>query len=325
MYEKGPLGVFFSVSFPNSLNMKKILSFTFVKLVKKLNDIGLFIMTIPSYSFLRLVKLTRMDFSEGWTYSASTCYPLQACDQKIIGVPTRNGGGKLEILSVVSATHSWTWHFLLVLGWDILLFIINLPGLARSFLPSIWSLPCHHDHQSHGSKSYQTPEPCHRYVQELVPLQLHFLLILCIIWNHLHPFVSCRWCGIHHGSPLTWSLPVDINSLSRKLGERLPSSTLELACPNGEFFALDDKFTSLAFVQVISRVFDIISFIHILWIVLLVPWDAFSLLVVSLALVNGSHHWPVIEWLYSMFDINTFIHMLGFVLWSGRLECNTLG
>jgi len=65
MYEKGPLGVFFSVSFPNSLNMKKILSFTFVKLVKKLNDIGLFIMTIPSYSFLRLVKLTRMDFSEG--------------------------------------------------------------------------------------------------------------------------------------------------------------------------------------------------------------------------------------------------------------------
>ena len=40
-------------------------------------------------------------------------------------------------------------------GWDILLFIIDLPGLGHSFFPSICSLPHHHDHQSYGSKSCQ--------------------------------------------------------------------------------------------------------------------------------------------------------------------------
>jgi len=45
--------------------------------------------------------------------------------------------------------------FSLVSGWDILLSVIDLPGLG-CFLPSIWSLPRHHDHRSYGSKSYQT-------------------------------------------------------------------------------------------------------------------------------------------------------------------------
>ena len=80
MYEKGPCGVFFYVYFSNSLNMKKIPSYTFVGVVKLLNDIGFVTITDMSFSFLGLVKNSRLDSSEGGTYSASICHPLQACD-----------------------------------------------------------------------------------------------------------------------------------------------------------------------------------------------------------------------------------------------------
>ena len=46
--------------------------------------------------------------------------------------------------------------FCFVSGWDILLCIIDLLGLGCLFLPSIWSLSCHHDHYSYGSKSCET-------------------------------------------------------------------------------------------------------------------------------------------------------------------------
>ena len=36
-------------------------------------------MTLPSSSFLRLVKCTRLDLFEGQNYMASIWYPLQAC------------------------------------------------------------------------------------------------------------------------------------------------------------------------------------------------------------------------------------------------------
>ena len=47
-----------------------------------------------------------------------------------------------------------------------------------------------------------------------------------------------------------------------------------------------------------------------------VPWEPLALLVVSLALVNGFHHWPVIKRLSIMLDFNTYVRMLEFVLWS---------
>ena len=65
MYEKGPCGVLFFVFFSNSLNMKKIPSYTFVGLVKILNDIGFVTITNVSFSFLGLIKLTKSDSSEG--------------------------------------------------------------------------------------------------------------------------------------------------------------------------------------------------------------------------------------------------------------------
>jgi len=65
MYENGPCGVFFYVSFSNSINMKKILSYTFFRLVKRLNDIGFIAMMNMSFSFLGLIKLARSDLSKG--------------------------------------------------------------------------------------------------------------------------------------------------------------------------------------------------------------------------------------------------------------------
>ena len=46
----------------------------------------------------------------------------------------------------------------------------------------------------------------------------------------------------------------------------------------------------------------------------LVPWFPFSLSVGDLASVNGIHQWPVITWWSIMFDLDTFIHMMGHVL-----------
>jgi len=80
MYEKGSCGVFFSMYFSNSLNMKKILSYTFFGLIKTLNDIGFINMTNMSFYFIGLINFSRSDSSKGWTYSASTCYPLQDYD-----------------------------------------------------------------------------------------------------------------------------------------------------------------------------------------------------------------------------------------------------
>ena len=80
MYENGPCGVLFYMSFSKYPNMKKIPSYTLVGLVKILNDIGFITMKNMRFSFLGIVKLTSSDSSEGWAYNASICYPLQACD-----------------------------------------------------------------------------------------------------------------------------------------------------------------------------------------------------------------------------------------------------
>ena len=61
---KGTIWSFLLCVFSNSLNMEKILSYTSVGLVKILNDIGFVPMTNMSFSFLGLVKITRLDSSE---------------------------------------------------------------------------------------------------------------------------------------------------------------------------------------------------------------------------------------------------------------------
>jgi len=122
-----------------------------------------------------------------------------------------------------------------------------------------------------------------------------------------------------------WSLTINFNSLSGKLTKGLSSSTLDLACHNGKLFANDDKFTSLDFDQVISWVFDFSSYIHIIWIMMIAHWGPFSLLVVSLMLVNSLHHWLGIKRLSNILDINTSIIMLGCVSWSGHVGVKNHG
>lgn len=50
----------------------------------------------------------------------------------------------------------------------------------------------------------------------------------------------------------------------------------------------------------------------------IVPWEPLSLWLVPLVLVNSSHQWPVIRWFSSMFNCDTFTHMLEFILWSSQ-------
>ena len=45
-----------------------------------------------------------------------------------------------------------------------------------------------------------------------------------------------------------------------------------------------------------------------------VPWFPFSLSVGDLASINSIHQWPVIRWWTTMFDLDTFIHIIGHVL-----------
>ena len=50
-----------------------------------------------------------------------------------------------------------------------------------------------------------------------------------------------------------------------------------------------------------------------------------SLLVVYIVLVNSLRHWLVIKKFSSMFDVNTSIHMLEFVLLSSRVGAQDPG
>ena len=96
----------------------------------------------------------------------------------------------------------------------------------------------------------------------------------------------------------------------------IPFGTLELACLNGKFFAPDGRLSSLVVDWVIPRVFPFSSSFKLHGLCWTIPWEPLALLVVSLALVNGFHHWPVIKRFSIMLDLSTSIHMLGFVLWS---------
>ena len=102
----------------------------------------------PSFSFLGLVKCTRMDSSEGRIYMTSIWYPLQAC-VKIKRYSPEMVGENGSFSSVVLAVcHSWTWHLsAFVSGWGHLISFLHFAsvGLDNPFWPLICSLPRHHD------------------------------------------------------------------------------------------------------------------------------------------------------------------------------------
>ena len=49
-----------------------------------------------------------------------------------------------------------------------------------------------------------------------------------------------------------------------------------------------------------------------------VPWESLTLMVISLALVNGSHHWPVIKWFLPRSNSDHCNHMDTIVLCGRR-------
>jgi len=84
MYEKGPCGASFYVSFSKSLNMKKILSYTFVRIVKLLNDIGIVTMTNISPSWGLLNLLGWIHLKDEITVQAYAI-PLKIAIKKLLG------------------------------------------------------------------------------------------------------------------------------------------------------------------------------------------------------------------------------------------------
>ena len=158
---KGTIWSFLLRVFSNSLNMKRIQSYTSVGLVKILNDVGFITMMNMSFSFLGFISLTRLDLSEGWTYITSIFYPRQAYI-KITRALARNDEGKLEVFHELypleTAYHSWTLTLIYSLC-QVLQhphFVTCLPRFwAIHFKPLIWSMPRNHDLWSYDVKCYK--------------------------------------------------------------------------------------------------------------------------------------------------------------------------
>ena len=74
--------------------------------------------------------------------------------------------------------------------------------------------------------------------------------------------VSCRWCGNHYGPPSIMVTSYRLQLIIQEVGLETPYGTLEPACLNGRFVAVDERITSLASDRVILRVFDVNSFIR---------------------------------------------------------------
>jgi hypothetical protein len=92
--------------------------------------------------------------------------------------------------------------------------------------------------------------------------------------------------GIHQGPPST---SLFLSTSTHHPGIRLRNQLVpwDLHASMECLLASDGSFTSLTSYQMIPRVFDLSSFIHICWNVLRVPWESLSPLVISLALVNN--------------------------------------
>lgn len=113
--------------------------------------------------------------------------------KKIIGVLAKNGGGKFGNLS--SHVGSLLLNMILFASCRVgrTSFIsLTFLGLGRSFFPSIWSLICHHDHWSYGSKSCQTSscvtdmlKSC-PFVVTLTSGSLYHPKSFCILSSHVN-------------------------------------------------------------------------------------------------------------------------------------------
>ena len=112
--------------------------------------------------------------------------------------------------------------------------------------------------------------------------------------NYVLSFMSSMWDSSWPSFDET--IPVDISSLSGKQSQKQKLSTLRFVCLNDRFSHSRHRFTSLTFDQqnrlgvqhqdIYSHSVDGTR----------VPWESLTSMVISLALVNGSHHLLVIKW-----------------------------
>lgn len=248
----------------------------------------------PSFSLPGLVKLTRMDSSEGWTYVTSRWYPLQAC-VKIKRYSLKIAGKSEDETSfVLVACHCWTWHSSslisglgypcsitcpFVFGWSILP-LIWLFHLIIMTLGPMLSLMLPH--------SGVVSRICSRNVQSIV-LSLYNIWVIVKVLKIIPLYSLFRVDdeGIIM-TLLRWVTSYRLQLIIQGDNLETPFSTLELACLNCKFFASDNKFSSLAFDQLISWVFDFI-FVITFMDCIVVPWEPLSLWVIPLMPVNDLH------------------------------------
>ena len=144
---------------------------------------------------------------------------------KIIGVLARNGGGKMEPSSLLSAVcRSWTWHLsAFVSGWGHLISLLHFAsmGLGNLFWPLICSLPRHHDLWSVDVKYCQVHCRAVYMFKRSWPLRISTFL-----WfsydpdsqqKHHVPLSRVDDVGNIMAHLRSRSLPIDFSSLSRKL------------------------------------------------------------------------------------------------------------
>jgi hypothetical protein len=85
----------------------------------------------------------------------------------------------------------------------------------------------------------------------------------------------------------------------------------------------DSRFTPLTSNHMIPRMFHLNSLIHSFWNVLNIPWESFSSLVISLALVNDIPQLLVIKW---FLPCSTSIHLFAWLeSYNFRIRTKTLG
>jgi len=132
-------------------------------------------------------------------------------------------------------------------------------------------------------------------------LQNHYTHFMSLMWDTSRP--SCDE-----------SLLVDINTLSKNLTLKRPSSTLRLAYINGRFLTSSDRLTSMVFYEktLYGVRHQIIHSHHAECTA--IPWGSLSLSVISLVFVNNLHHWLVIRQCFPMFGFKSHIHMVRLML-----------
>jgi len=154
-------------------------------------------------------------------------------------------------------------------------------------------------------------------------LSLHFMAIIPELVPHQHHSVSnhdtcfVSLMGDTSRPSYNGSLPININSLSRKLTYKLPLVHWGLHTSKESFLNLNNRSSSLNFDQKI---------LYGVWLQLIhshhmdctiVPWETLTSSMVSLASLKNLHHWSVIRWcLPCSTPAHSFTWLDSYIAWS---------